>query len=179
MSQSRWQTYRTRLKEPLLSQIPDMSAHKKGRYVLLVFSEDIGPAITTSCELDSDRDAVCLARAAHVVRRQMFQEAKPFTGFADGCQESVPQLLLGLVRMLDGASINEHVTHTKPAALISQLIKFNSVKHNRTPGATASVNVRHTPSQETPFPIYLGLMVHAHTRKRELVDKPFYFGISI
>ena len=86
----------TRLKERLLSQILDMSAHGKGRDVLLVFSEDIGPAITTSCELDSDRDAVCLARAAHVVRRQMFQEAKLFTGFADGCQESVPQLCLAL-----------------------------------------------------------------------------------
>lgn len=42
---------------------------------------------------------------------KMFQEAKIFTGFAVGCQQSVPQLLIGLARMVvDGSSKNKQVT---------------------------------------------------------------------
>lgn len=82
--------------------------------------------------------------------------------------------------ILDGARLSENEEHTTPEALtISLLINFNSVKHNRTPGAKASFNVRRILSQETPFPTFLGLMVIAHTRKRELVDRTFHFGISI
>ena len=34
-------------------------------------------------------------------------------------------------------------------------------------------------AQETPVPIYIGLMLHAHTRKKELVDRLNHLGISI
>lgn len=171
----------TRLKQRLLAQFPDLQAHTKGRDILMVFAEDVGSALTKACELDSDSDAVHLARAAQIVRRHMFGEAKPFNGFPDGCQEeSVPSLLLGMVRMiLEGPSIKDQMEDTTPAALaIAQLLKFNSVKHKRS-HAKPSTSVRHSTAQETPVPMYVGMMLHAHTRKRELVERLSHLGMSI
>ena len=132
-----------------------------------------------ACEFDSDNEAIHLARAAKIVRSHIFGKAKPFTGFPAGCQkESVPSLLLALVNMvLEGPSIQDHSEAATPAALsITQLLKFNSIKHKRT---TQSVTVRHSIDQETPVPTYIGLMLHAHTRKRDLVDRLCHLGMSI
>ena len=170
----------TRLKERLLCEFTDMRPHKKGRDVLLAFEEDIGTALARACDFDSDSDAIHLARAAKIVRDHMFGRAMPFNGFAAGCQkEAVSPLLLALVNMiLEGPSITDHCKDTTPAALsIAQLLKFNSVKHKRKKATTDSV--RHNTAQETPVPTYIGLMLHAHTRKKELVDRLHHLGISI
>ena len=111
----------------------------------------------------------------------MFQSSQPFNGsFSDKCQEeSVPQLLLTMVSMmLEGAGIKNqaHQSSSSASLTIAQLIKYNSVKHER---RGAGTDVRHSISQETPLPIYLGLMLHAHTRKRGLVDTVSGLGISI
>ena len=172
----------TRLKQRLLSQFPNMRAHTKGRDILMAFEEDLGAALDKACKLDSDSDAVHLALAAHIVRRHMFGEAKPFTGFPEGCQEeSVPPLLLALVSMiLEGPSIKDQMADTNPAAITAaQILKFNSVKHKRTRGTTSSTCVRHSVAQETPLPTYIGMMLHAHTRKKELVDRLSHLGLSI
>ena len=52
----------------------------------------------------------------------------------------------------------------------AQLLKFNTVKHTRMQDKAQSVSVRHTAAQETPLPTYIGLMLHSHKRKKELVD---------
>ena len=112
----------------------------------------------------------------------MFGEAKPFTGFPEGCQEeSVPLLLLALVSMiLEGPNIKEQMADTNSAAIASaQILKFKSGKHKRTRGTTPSTSVRHNVAQETPFPIYRGMMLHAHTRKKILVDRLSHLGLSI
>ena len=171
----------THLKQRLLAHFPDMRAHTKGRDVFLVFDEDIGAALGKACEQDSDSDAVQLARAAQIVRRHMFEDPKPFNGsFEEMCQEkSVPNLLLALVNMvLEGPSIKDQIRESStPAALsIAQILKYNSVKHMRTQADTSS-SVRHTTAQETPLPIYIGLMLHAQTCKRELVDRLFNLGL--
>ena len=173
----------TRLKQRLLAHFPDLRAHTKGRDVVLVFDEDIGAALGKACEQDSDSDAVQLARAVQIVCRHMFEEPKPFNGsFEEMCQEkSVPNLLLALVNMvLEGPSIKDQIRElSTPAALsIAQVLKYNSVKHMRTQADTSS-SVRHTTAQETPLSIYIGLMPHAQTRKRELVDRLFNLGLSI
>ena len=121
----------TRLKHRLLAQFPDMQAHNKGRDVLMVLEEDVGAALATAWVLDCDSDAVHLASAVQIVRRQMFREAKPFNGFPERCQEeSVPSLLLGLVsRILEGPSIKDQVTDTTPAALaVAQILKFSVIE---------------------------------------------------
>ena len=124
----------TRLKQRLLAQFTDMQAQKQGRDILLAFEEDIGTALAKACEFDSDNEAIHLARAATIVRSQMFGKAKPFNGFPSGCRkDSVPSLLLALVNMiLEGPSIKDQGEAMTSASLsIAQLQKFNSVKHER------------------------------------------------
>ena len=78
----------TRLKNRILSQIPDLSEHKEGRDVLLAFREDIGPALYKLCEDNYDDEAICLAKAAKVVRRDVFEMQAAFTGsFHQDCQQ--------------------------------------------------------------------------------------------
>ena len=71
-------------------------------------------------------------------------------------------LLLTLVNMvLEGPTIKNQMAETSPAALaIAHIVKFNSVKHKREPGTGF---VRNSTSHETPVPLYVGLMLHAHT----------------
>ena len=145
---------------------------------MLTFEDDIGTALSKACELESDNEAIHLARAAKIVCQHLFEKTKPFDGFLVGCQkESVPSILLALVNMiLEGPSVHDQNKASTSAALsIAQLLKFNS-KHKR---KQATPTVRHSIDQETPVPIYIGLMLHAHSRKRDLVDRLYSLGMSI
>jgi len=92
----------TKLKDSILSHIPDLSAHREGRDVLLAFSGDVGSALRKVCDSDYDDDAICLARAAKTVRKDMLKLQSTFTGtFDKDCQvKSVPHSLLTLVSMI-------------------------------------------------------------------------------
>ena len=70
--------------------------------MMLIFNSDIGCALTKVCEYDSDSDAICLARAAKIVRREMFKMKTQFLGsFETKCQqESIPTSLLTPVAMI-------------------------------------------------------------------------------
>ena len=48
-----------------------MEAHMQGREIVLVFNEDLGAALGKACEHDADSDAVHLAKAAMIVRREL------------------------------------------------------------------------------------------------------------
>jgi len=71
------------------------------------------------------------------------------------------------------------------AVQISQLIVFNSVKHQRHRDvneplvSSASIGSRHSRCRETPLPLYLGLLIHATTRKKSLVDRFADLGLSV
>ena len=108
--------------------------------------------------------------------------SKPCIGsFEEDCQfKSVPHSLLALVSMvLEGPSIKDQSEYSTQAALsIAQLLKFNSVKYARKQTAF-SPSVRHSSEQETPLPVCIGLILHAKTRKRNLVDKLSNLGLCI
>ncbi|KAK3868800.1 hypothetical protein Pcinc_025838 [Petrolisthes cinctipes] len=66
--------------------------------------------------------------------------------------------------------------------------EFNCVKHRqKQKKSTSSIgtkkqehpDVRHSTSQETPLPLYIGMILHAETLKRGLVDKLFSLALSI
>lgn len=66
-----------------------------------------------------------------------------------------------------------------PAALsIAQILKYNSIKH-MCKEVDATLSVRHNPTQETSLLLYIELMLHAKTQKRDLVDKLFNLDLSI
>lgn len=180
----------TRLKDRILSYFPDLHSIKQGRDVLLVFNEDVGNALGKACAYDADNDAVHLARAATIVRKEMFKLKNSFIGsFDTECQEnSVPASLLALVSMVINGTNIKTLTNDAPkvqsALTISQLLMYNSSVRRRSKdkdktASNTSVNVKHSQERETPLPIYLGLMMHTKTRKRELVDTLFSLGLSI
>ena len=173
----------TRLKDRLLAQIPELQAFSDGKEVKLAFSQDIGMAMEFANTNNFDTAAMYLAKAATVVRKEMFIKRQSFTGtFTPGCQErSVPDSLLALVNMiLEGPSIraqNEQESVGYNASLtLSQLLVFNAVKHAR---SGVGIATRHDRIRETPLSIYLALVIHGETRKKTLVDKFYKLGMCI
>ena len=170
----------TKLKYRIMAYFSDMEEHKPGRDVLLAFNEDIGSALHKACEHDADSDDVHLARAANIVRRDMLKMKTAFSGSFDAlCQEqSVPKSLLALVAMiLNGPTIQEQSSHSTPTLTISQLLMFNSYARRRQ--STSIRSITHGHNRETPLPVYLGMLIHTKTRKRDLVDTLFHFGLSV
>ncbi|XP_014664507.1 PREDICTED: uncharacterized protein LOC106806883 [Priapulus caudatus] len=175
----------TQLKNRILSYFPDMDAHKQGRDVILVCNGDIGAALGKACGRDADNEAVLLASAANIVRRDMFKMKQDFRGSFDAhCQEElVPVSLLALVSMvLYGPNIttqSSSVFTPQPALTLSQLLMYNSLVCQREIATTNRPTTWHSQDRETPLPIYLGIMIHTKTRKRALVDTLFDLGLCI
>ena len=145
----------TKLKDRILSFFPDMEAHKQGRNLVLIGNEHIGSALSKACEYDADNDAVILARAARIVRRDMLQLKNKFDGSFDSkCQEeSVPSSLMAI---------------PQPVLTISQVLMYNTTIRRRENSSASTP--KHSRERETPLPILLGTLIHSKTRKRELVD---------
>jgi hypothetical protein len=57
--------------------------------------------------------------------------------------------------------IKDQSDYPATSAALTISLKFNCVKHKRHRGLTTATNVRHSTAQETPLPMYLGLMIHA------------------
>ena len=71
---------RTRLKNKLLLKIPELKPFHKGREVLLVFENDVGPALVSACDYT---DAMHLAKASEIVHRAIFVEQNKLSGHFD------------------------------------------------------------------------------------------------
>ena len=171
----------TRLKEKLVNHIPELQALKKGRDVLLTFEENSGEALFDACSKDLENDGMVLAKAADIVRKDIFSSFPEFEGSfdADYVKSSVPFSLVYLVRMLlEGTNCpadNETVEDADIFAQdIAQLIRYNATKQKHDGG-----NRRHKLERETPLPVYVGLMLHSKTRKAGVIDKLASFGLSI
>lgn len=130
---------RTRLKNKLLSGIQELKAFYKGREVLLVLEKDVGPALVSACDYT---DAMYLAKASDIVRREMFTEHPAFSGHfnRDYIVDSVPRCLVELVSMIEhGPDIKSQKENglTKSDFAIAQLLYFNSHrKETKTPKKT-------------------------------------------
>lgn len=179
------QIHTTRLKNRILAAVPDLRAHSQGRDVLLAFDKDIGAALKQVCNQDFDSEALILAKAAKIVRRDIFGLKQTFIGrFPTGCQEaSVTASLTALISMiLDGPGIEDESTveqcHSCATQTLSQLIVYNTVKSRRNK-STSTAAQRHNRDRETPVPIYLALKIHGETRKRGLVDAMHAMGLCI
>ena len=63
----------TRLKNHILTHFPDLAVHKEGYDVLLAFNKDLWAALHVSLDQNHDDEAICLARAANIVRKNMLK----------------------------------------------------------------------------------------------------------
>ncbi len=135
----------TDLKNRILGYFPDMKSLKQGRDTVLVSEADVGSAIRKACEHDADNDAAHLARAANIVRRDMFKMVNKFNGsFETAChQDSVPVSLLELVAMvLNGPSIEAQSMLSEvplPVLSIAQLLMHHSSVRRRESQATSTI----------------------------------------
>ncbi|CAH1789289.1 unnamed protein product, partial [Owenia fusiformis] len=172
---------KTRFKEKILDTIPDIQAHRDGRDVHLIFNDAVTKVINNTLN-SCDDDAIILAKAARIVRRDI-KANRTYSfddSFPEGCQNNVvPDTLTALVNMIiDGSSIKECTSESSQCSLsIAQLLMFNSVTHKRR-NIGGNVN-RRDKRCETPIPLYVGISVYQKTRKRELVDKLYQLGLSV
>eukprot|EP00112_Aurelia_sp_Birch-Aquarium-sp1_P024416 Seg771.7 transcript_id=Seg771.7/GoldUCD/mRNA.D3Y31 product="hypothetical protein" protein_id=Seg771.7/GoldUCD/D3Y31 len=182
--QTEQRIHSTRLKERLLSHIPTLQAHRSGRDVLLAFQDDVGDALALMCLQDDDDQGILLAKSAKLVREKLFSDNQPFNGTftSSSKNESVPEVLVALISMiLEGPGIKEQTQEIALSAArsIAELVKYNAVKHKRSQAHVTEKSSRHAVHQETPLPIYLGLLVHAETRKKGMIEKLHNLGLSI
>ena len=115
---------RTRLKNKLLLKIPELKPFHKEREVLLVFEKDVGPALVSACDYT---DAMYLAKASEIIRREIFSEQNKCSGHVD----SVPRCLVELVLMIEhGPDIKSQIENglAKSDFPIAQLLYFNNHK---------------------------------------------------
>ena len=141
----------------------------------------VGTALSKAMDRTHTTEALILAQAAKFLRSELFNDFYAFDGnFKNDCQEkSVPLALQLFINMLlEGPGITERSDRkATPACLsIAQQIKHNAVKRTR---AGEPARVRHDREKETPFPLYVGLLIHAHTRQKGLNDKLFDAGVSV
>ena len=167
-----------RLKEKLLTQIPDLEAHKSKYEVIMSFKEDTGDTLLEATKRNQDNDAVVLMCAAEIIQNEIFQMEYRSNGSLLDDNHSTS--LLALVQMILGGTNIEKQTENnkevKSAAIsITQLLTFNAVNHSR----KSSNDVRHNVDQETRLPLYVGLLVHNKTRKQESIDILFKRGLSV
>ena len=172
----------TRLEERILAYIPDLREFRDGRNIMLAFDDDIGNFLSCHLQSNSDDDAITLANASNIIRREILKmENTIFDGkFKTKCQEdSVPKSLVTLIGMLLGGpnilSQSNNIVETQVVPSISQLIRYNCTIRRR----GTSANIYHSKNREPPLPIYLGLLIHAKTRKKGLIDKLWELGLCI
>ncbi|KAK3736786.1 hypothetical protein QZH41_011732 [Actinostola sp. cb2023] len=172
----------TRLKERLLIHLPGLEDHNNGRDVYLAFKDDLGRMMEKAHQEDCDEEAIHLAKAASIVRKEILAMKYSFDGsFDSDCQtKSVPESLLSLVNMiLYGPNIEAQTNTTSSAQVgltIAQFMQFNSYNRRRDQEVKREQRNKY---RETPLAIYTGLLIHAKTRSRDLIETMHSLGISI
>ena len=118
-----------RLKTKLLAHFPDLQAYASGRDILLTFTDDMNSTFKEAYTESWDDEAVHLAKAARIVRRDMFHLQTEFSGpYDEHCQySSIPETLLALMQMiLQGPSADTAKREKCQASLsLAQLANFN------------------------------------------------------
>ena len=153
-----------------------MILYKQGCDILFAFEDDIGSALRIMQSKDCDEEAITLSKAAKIVRRDMMQTGFHFNGeFQANIQkDSISSSLLCLVSMiLRGSNIEmnlQNVQETQTALTLSQLLMYNST-FRRANASRQSSTINHVRSRETRLPIHMGMLIHAKTRKKGLIDK--------
>jgi hypothetical protein len=172
---------KTRLKECLLDHFHEAQEQYEGKHIIIVFKEGMANILRDALkERDYSEDAITLAKAANIIRNDMFNHSGfKFNGsFSPNCQEdSLPTSLKSLVAMiLKGPDLKDQDRHTsQPCLTIAQTILYNMKKRP----SNLEVRARHRLSREPPLPIYLGLNIHAVSRNKKLIQMLYQMGISI
>ena len=105
----------TRFKEKLLENIPGLCESKDGRCILLTLDGQMGRALFEACGSSNHEDGMVIAKAASIIRRDMFIRDEIFDGDLSRKRQtlSVSSTLLQLVRLiLEGGKSTEKPSKT-------------------------------------------------------------------
>ena len=174
---------KTRLKIALLEHYNGtLQEQTDGRNTVLAFREAISSLLKDALkQRDFSEDAEILARAATIVRKDIFaHKGFNFAGcFPMGCQlKYLPSSLRSLVSIiLNGLNIKDQEQSESQACLtVCETIIFNTKKRSC---QTKTGQTRHSASREPPLPLYVGLSIHSSTRSKTLIEKMYQMGISV
>ena len=173
---------KTRLKNSLLEHLPGAQEQFSGKQIVIIFKKAIEGLLKDAVQQkDYSEDALILAKASAIVRREIFSHER-FTisgHFTNECQEiSVPPSLKSPISMiLNGLNIENNETQdTQRCLTVCQTILFNA-KGRSTRSKTGQK--RHTKSREPPLPLYIAFSIHALTRSKTLINKMYHLGQSV
>lgn len=160
---------RTRLKEQIVARIPELEPYNKGKEIWFAYKQNVGAALATAF------DQTDVVKTAMIIRKQMLEHKCGFTGnlTQESQKEAVPSSLLEFVSVLqNGGNIESQLECdvTQANVALAQLLQYNCRK---------SQTSSHSKSREPPFPVYIGLLVYAKTRKRHLIELLHQNGLSI
>ena len=171
----------TKLKNRLMAHVEGLGEFKNMKYSYMTFDENVGTVLKSFFEKNYDDEAFILSGAEKILRRDIFSKGNnEFDGtFSANCQEDFsPQSLKSFLdNLLQGNKINSSHTHLEQSTLTISQILCITVKRLRQ--YTNTTEMHRAKSRESPLEIYLGMLVHAYTRKKSSVDKLYELGISI
>ncbi|CAC5393282.1 unnamed protein product [Mytilus coruscus] len=101
----------THLNNWILAVIADLQEHKQGRFILLIFNEDVGEVLKEATSDSLDDEGIIIAKAAKIIRRHMLDTKNSLTGYSmtDVNMNQFHSLFFSLVRMiLSGPYIETH-----------------------------------------------------------------------
>ena len=126
--------YSTRLRQSLLSAIPDLTEIKRDTSNRYELAFDYSKALLEISTHDCNSEVFLLSQAAKILCRHIFKHKKKFTGTlsSDSQNDFITPILLTFMQMLlDGPGIAKNFTPEKASTAVqslSQLVTFNSVK---------------------------------------------------
>lgn len=173
-----YSVHKTRLKEVLLSKIDGLRSELVGRDVVLLFDDDIKHLVKhylADHSKDSDdhiiRDAAMKLRLEVLVDNEHSFDGSFNNNFK--YNNAVPE---GTIKFLNILMYGENHSNTMVAENLASVIKSNSKKWKRSESA---VNTRNVQSREQPLPLYCGLLLHASTRQKHLVNEFAHLGMCV
>ena len=103
--------------------MPQLEAHRQGRDILLAFDNDVGTILSKVSEYS---DAITLAKAAQILRKQMLACKSP--DLEKCIDNTIPPGLLQFVCMIEhGVDIKSQIRNgaSKSDQAIAQLLQYN------------------------------------------------------
>ena len=161
----------TQLREKIPNKIPGLCVVRSGRQVTLTVDDKVGRALFQACRWSDEVNKRAINKAAKIVCKDLLVSQEIFDGDVSEKRQSYSVLnsLVKLISMiLEGGEPSRKFSAglQKVSENLSQLNSFNSEKQEH----QGTQKFHHSKNNEPQLPVLIGLMVHARTGKRKLVD---------
>lgn len=169
--------HNTRLKEALLSKIDGLRSELVGRDVMLLFKDDIKHLLKHYLVHKSEDSKDLLHKTAMKLRCEVLVDNEyNFDGSFNNNFRHGNTKPEETIKFLNIVMYGQSYSTTSIAENLASLIKSNSKKVRR---SESVVHTRNVLSREQPLHLYCGLLLHASTRQKHLVNEFAHLGLSV